>query len=588
MTRSRGRQVRELPGLLTKGDVDRMLERDVRVTHERGGRVSFSVPAEALKAIEAEKYRSQAVSAVPSTPMNMVRTNGVVQQGVTLGNRPTVWQLRWMRNRVPLINAIHAARRVQLQRMSRRWSGKPGDVGWRVVHKDFTDPNHQPPASSLKFIQDFEALMERPSPRYKVRCTADLLVPLGEDALTLNHPVIEKIFHPSDDARVVGFRAVDAGCVMPTLDFLEHWRRTDTTDGLARATDGELADRASASLNLDLHSAEYVFLQQGIARRAYRPGHLLVGTENTRTDVEFAGWPPGRLEEALALLYAFVDTYDFNHAFFKRGFMAKFVLGYTGDAHQDDVAAFINMLGEMTLGVRNAHAVPFLPMGRQGEFHKIDLGATPDDMAFGTWLSMIIALVCAIYRMDPSTINAQPWDAGSGPSLSAPSRGTEIALAKEEGLQGLLQHLSSSMFDELARGCHPDLRVIWEYGDFDPLKAAEVTELRVKTVITSNEARMEEGKDPLGFYLPPEKYKAGSDEERARHDDNENNWIANPTLVQAKIAAREAVAKSAEAELTRAAQKEAAEAAADQPAEPVGITKGDGTTHFVVRDLERT
>ena len=578
-----------VPEGLTKSDIDALLGRDIRVRAAPGGRVSFSVPADLLKSLERERYQSQGTTAVPSTPMNMVRTNGVVEQGVTLSGRPTVRYLRQMRNTVPLLCAIHAARRTQIQRMSQAWNGKPGHVGWRVVHKDHTDPNHQPPDSIRPRIEALQQLLLRPAPHYGAHTMADLLVPLADDSLTLNHAPLEKIYHPADRYRIVGVRAVDGGAVMPTLDFIDRWRRTDMVR-YAPLSDAQVAEQASHVYDLDIATAEYVFLQDGLPRRAYRRGHLIVGTETTRTDVMFAGWPPGRVEEALALLYAFMDTFRFNADFFKRGFMAKFALGYTGDANEADIAAFVNMLGEMTSGVRNAHTIPFLPMGRVGQFEKIDFGATPEDMAFGTWMSMVIALTCAIYRMDPSTINAQPWDGGSGPSLSAPSRGTEIALAKEEGLQGLLQHLSGTVFDVLAHDCDPDLRIMWEYGDYDPEKAARVTEVRTRTVITPNEARMEEGKAPLGFYLPPEKYDIASDEDKARHDDNEYNWIANPDLISAKVAARASRASAEQAEQNR--EHEVAIASLARPAPVDGdtrdnITKGGvAQTLFVVRNLE--
>jgi hypothetical protein len=578
---------------LSKADVDLLMGRDIRVKKGRNGRVTFDVPAEMLKTVEAQRYRSQGISATPSVPLNMVRTNGAVEQGVTLSGRPTVKFLRYIRYTSPLIIAIHAARRTQIQRMSQRWNGKPGHVGWRVVHKDHMDPNHQPPESVKPRIKALEELLEHPAPRYDAHTMADLLVPLADDCLTLNHGVIEKIYHPEDQARVVALRAVDGGSVMPTLDFIERWRRTDGRVDVAMS-DMAAIDAASAEFNLDLSlgRAEYVFVQDGIPRRAFRRGHLIVGTESTRTDVMFAGWPPGRLEEALGLIYAFSDTFSFNADFFKRGFMAKFALGYTGDAAEEDIAAFINMLGEVTAGVRNAHTVPFLPMGRTGEFHKVDFGATPEDMAFGTWLSMLIALTCGVYRMDPSTINAQPWDGGSGPSLSAPSRGKEIALAKEEGLQGLLQHISGSMLDVLASHCDPDLRIVWEYGDYDPEKAANVTQIRVRTVITTNEARMEEGKDPIGFYLPPERYESASDEERAKHDDNEYNWVANPDVIAAKMAARaarqgaEQSGLQREHELKVAAVSSAARGRQDET--PTSVAKGEiegNLTHIIVRDL---
>jgi len=169
----------------------------------------------------------------------------------------------------------------------------------------------------------------------------------------------------------------------------------------------------------------------------------------------------------------------------------------------------------------------------EGDLKKLDLKGPPKDMGFETWHSYLTAAACSIYRMDPSTINAKPWDGGSSPSLSAPNREQEIALAKEEGLQGDLEHLRLEILNPMVQRIHPDLEVVLEYGDFDPTKAATIYEMRARTDMTINEIRAEQGRRPLGFWISDEDYEQAKDEDKEKHDANPYNNIANPAVQQA-------------------------------------------------------
>lgn len=260
---------------------------------------SVTVPAEIMKAVQREQYRRQTMSTVPSTRSNLQRNvGGSVDRAQNSISALDPIRLRWFRESSPLLQAIHAARRTQVSRMSRRWTGRPGDVGWRVVHKDHTDPLKQAPKSIRPYIDRFTEMMERPAPAYGQTTAAALMTLLEEDLLTINHPVIEPLYHYEDTTRIVGMRAVDGGVIWPTLDWLQLWRKGKTV------RDDDLFNQVSTQVGVDITRIEYVLVRDGVPQSFYPAGRLIVGSEQTRTDVRFAGWPPSRVEEALRMITA--------------------------------------------------------------------------------------------------------------------------------------------------------------------------------------------------------------------------------------------------------------------------------------------
>lgn len=511
------------------GDLVKLGTTDVR---DEGDRVSVS--KDAIARWKGEQSRRIAMSHVPSTPRFLPRDASGVGVAKGLGRWPhmTFDLLRDLRERAPILQAIHSARHYQMRRMSVPWSGKKGEVGWQIVHKDHNEHQASPPKGIEPYIERFKRLLESPAPSYRQTTTGTLLSKLYDDLLTINRPVIEPIYSAVDPRRVVQFQAVDGGLIWETLLWVEKWKQDHPTwsGGLSARSlspEDEL-DVISSALDADLHGAEYVAVQDGQVVNTYRPGRLIVAPIENRTDVRWVGYPPSHVEMAIHLISSFIATFDYNAAYFTKGMLAEFILGVPGDMHPDDVDAFVDMLRESTQGVRNAWQPPILPIHSDKQIQKIDLKQSNKEMMYEVWMSLLIALSSAIYRMDPSTINAKPWDGGQGSKMSEPNRGAEIQLAHEEGLQGDLAHIVSTMLNPLAQRCHPDLRVRMEYGDYDPKKDAEVYEIRARTDICRNEVRLQQGDEPWGFYLTPAQLKVASPEDEKRHNENPWNWPTDP------------------------------------------------------------
>ncbi len=544
--------------------VERLIGFGVEVGPDGG----LTIPPVALRRLREDRVRRATLSQVPSTPQMLQRDGGGVGVGKGHGafETLTLESLRRVRERSVILKPIHAARHHQIRRLSKRWSGRRTDVGWRVVHKDHVASTVNPPDWIKPYIRQVEALLEQPSDRY-ASTTADLLVPLEEDLLTINRPVVERLYSRWEPGRVVGLRPVDGAVVWPTLLFLEQWQSEHKrwngsgpingggADPLPTGDDDKLFEDILRLEGFDLWGAEYCLVRDGTLEAVYQPGDLIVAPMNTRTDLRHAGYPPSHVEEAIEVILSFANVWDYNSSYFTRGMVTEFLLGISGDVHEDDLAAFVDTYREATQGVGRAWRTPIVPLPVDGAITKIDLKPSNREMMYEVFQSLQVALCTAVYRMHPSTINAKPWDGGSGPSLSAPSQGMEIALAQEEGLRCDVDHLADSILTPFARSCHPDLRVVWWYGPDDEQKEATIHEIRARVSMTRNEVRLEQGLSPMGFWLEPDRYRelvaqAPDELEEAdalklkRHEDNLWNQPTDPGFVNQYAMAKQEAAQA--------------------------------------------
>ena len=516
--------------------------RKLGVERDDDGNVRIS--QEALRQIRAERMRRMAVTSIPSTPRYLQRDAGGVgvgKRGTPGGRLITNEGLRAIRERSPLIQVIHAARHYQVRHLCRKYTGEVGSVGWKVVHKHFHQKGKDPPKEILPYIQRFEAMLEAPAPSYDVNSAGTLIGALIEDLMTINRPAVEVLHSLLDRKRVVQIRHIDGATVWPTLIWLEkwkadhpHWAGSRNPRELTQADELEIA---SAAMQWDMTGARYCLVRDGILEGVANPDRLIVAPIINRTGIEFTGYWPSHVEQSLELIGAFVRTFDYNANYFTRGMLAEFAIMISGDVHNDDAAAFIDQLREGSQGVDNAWQPPLIQTTSDGDVKTLPLKESNREMMFEVWMALNAALQLAIYRMHPSTANVKPWEGGSGGSLNAPKEDKAIDLAREEGLQGDIQHITDEILNPLARRCHPDLVVMWHYGDDDPTTRAEIYDKRTNIDMSRNDVRVREGDHPRGFWVPDEQLDSLDDEQKKAYEDNIWNWPKDSAFASAKGAA---------------------------------------------------
>jgi len=491
----------------------------------------------AVNAAQEELLRRATIRNVPETPLYQTAgIGGTIEKSQTAfgGLYLSYDVLRLLREKVPSYNIIHSVRHTQIARMSEQWTGKPIDVGWEVVHKDHNRQDVKVPEGFQRLIDEASRYLLEPDPGGEASTTASFLVPLWEDFATINHPCAQVLRNLA--GRPVGIRWVDGGIIWPMLEWMRWYEKENPWPGKVPTSFEDRVDAIANRVKRDLQGKRWCLVRDGIPQRTYRDDELIVKPFVNRTDVRWLGYYPGKVESSLEMgLHAF-NAIESNGGWFTKGAWVETLLALTGNVSDEDFKRVREDMRLSTQGVQKNQQVPLVRLGETTgdiDLKTIQIKKNPQEMGFQAWISFLFSAQGAIYRMDPSTFNMKPWDGGSNPSLNAPNREKEIALAKEEGLQGDLAHLKRSFLDPFVREIHPDLRLIWHYGDFDPEKENRVNEIRIRVDTTINEIRLEQGRRPLGFCLTDDKYESASDEEKAKHDVNPYNHVQSMAMQSA-------------------------------------------------------
>jgi len=478
------------------------------------------------------------LSEVPGRPLLSPTFQGfaAVGKGQGLGAAGITYQLlRNIRERSVVLQAIHSARHAQMRAFSVRSYGTPGEIGWRVVHRDWRNPRARVPESVQKHIDRASRKLTAPSRMHQNFTMGDVLVQLWEDFATINRPALEVL--RNDDGAWTGLRPVDGAKVWDSTAWLSLWASGAGRKHLDRPglDSNAMLQIASEQLGADLTQlarSRYLWVENNTTVKPLDADNMVVGAARTRTDVAYGPYTPGYVENALEIGVAVANVWEFNSSYFSTGMTSDVLLLFKDGMSSRAYAQMTRSLRENTQGVSKAHQPAFMEVPNPTQdVHSLNVsGRTNKEMQFEIWTSMLFALACAIYRMDPSTINTKPWDGGSGPSLNAPSREREISLAKEEGLRTDLRHLISAMLTPVVQEEHRDLELHLDDGTFDPGKALELNSKAVQTTDTPNEIRVREGKRPLGFFIHDDQWDDASDADKEKHEANVYNHIANATM----------------------------------------------------------
>jgi len=124
-------------------------------------------------------------------------------------------------------------------------------------------------------------------------------------------------------------------------------------------------------------------------------------------------------------------------------------------------------------------------------------------MMFTEFLSAMIRLKCAAYRMHPSMVNFAQESGGGITFNSAADKESEIEQAQEEGYMALLDSLSDWLTRAIVREYHEDLRLVF-VGLDDEGEDAKVDRAikKLENYSSVNEVRKEMGMKPFPKGVP--------------------------------------------------------------------------------------
>ena len=508
---------------------------------------SLVVPSETMEWMKLDAQRRAAVTAVPDYPLYYVPglPDGVADP-LTSGYRGLGWaKLRRWREQVPLLCMIHARRARTIEAHAKIWSGRRGDVGFRVCHPSEFRAGEVVHPHIKRFIRQAEELLRSPAPGTRYDSLRAVCPPLNEDLLTINRAAIEVLPSRHDEGLVAGFRPVDGGIILERAEYIRHWlkQQTDTSlrQYLDQPDDPRVAERVSEAVQQNLVGKEYVLVRSGIVEGTYSPGRILVESLQRRTDIAYTPYQPSCVEEAMECIARAWAVWDSESRMFREGVWADTILFFSGNVTPSDYQEILQSFREGGQGYHR-RGKPLSVRGLQdSDVKMVRLKDPPNDMLFVNAYVIACNHVSAIYSIDPSSIYMRPFDTRSA-GLNERDRSEEIESSSSDGHKVDL-HALAAMFTRLIRTVvHPELEVRIEFGEYDAMSEARLHDVLVKSTHSRNEMRVARGDAARGFYLTAEEYADASDEDQKRHDQNPWNYPDSQTFMAQAQALQQAAA----------------------------------------------
>lgn len=424
-------------------------------------------------------------------------------------------------------------------------------TGLKVVHKDhFRD--EPAPKGFEKYIKRAEDMLDTPfrgdvsAP--PVLSFQTLVQGVYGDVFDLNRGVIEPIRRGGE---VVGLRPADGGILIPAWDVVRRWTGyygTKTKDGrdIEKLDPATRADAVSADIRsrmeaegyrdpgVDLSDMdlEWVIYRDGIIDGGFKRGELIVLPMLTSTDINYAGHPPSYLQLGMEFVALSWTIHDFNGRKFTDAAWNSMILAVIGEGYDEQgFNEFLNNYRVAVKGYQRANKPAIIHVADGGDIKTIDTRPPVSDAEFRGLNETCESGFCAILRRHPEIINGVTPQSG-GPRLTGPSEDMRIRISREEGQVNDVRHMALYASEFVRMAVHDDLRVIAVFPSADRGAIIDVVNKEVTNLRTVNEGRVEQGLEPIGFYLPIAEYNVASDEDKKRWLENPFNYPTNPNFLK--------------------------------------------------------
>lgn len=331
----------------------------------------------------------------------------------------------------------------------------------------------------------------------KKRVDFDKFVKLiGQDTLIYNHCAIEKIpqkghktkgdwkLHSFYPVSAHGIKYVSSRSAKFYQDFMQK----------------KAASEGNPFTKTENEPYKYLQVVRGKVEAAWTDSEMVFEPRIPSVDPEDLGYAPGELELLIQMVTAHLYAEAHNRNFFTQGLGTKGLLHIKGDSiSQAQLEGFKRQWFSQVVNTKNAFRPPII--GLADEVKWVSLAATNKDMEFDNWMHYIIKIICAVYQIDPAEINFDISKINTS-TLNETSNEQRIKSSRDKGLKPLLDYIENIINRHIIRSWNPEYADKYEF-KFVGLDAetrvqeADRLEKEVRVWKTINEARMEQGKEPV-------------------------------------------------------------------------------------------
>jgi hypothetical protein len=422
--------------------------------------------------------------------------------------------LKWMGRNCPLDAAIISAYINALIAFTQPAWVEGKQLGYRVVHQRFNDPNFQPDEDEQRDIdRRCKEMVHRIQHTTRPACNSfeEFMSWTVEDRLTIDRSVMVKV--PNRDGRPVSYHMLPGATVKPRFwylrDYIAKWGPQDPIwydeQRSAERLSQELYDSGIRTPDykvIDLATAAYVqVLDDNTLGGAWKERDISVRIVRRFADMDESLYGFSPVEQSLDVSYLYNSAWNYQKQLFQTTWPEALLVMH-GDFNPEGLEAFRNdVLGQHG----NSQRLPVIAGGPKGETDVtlVNLRNTPTDMLFDELLKFMTALKCSFFRVHPSIINFASEAGGTDNGLPQ-DRNYIIQQANEEGVRNELRRFFAWMTKEIIEPWYDDLVCIPEGLDMVPYDVMVDRELKEYQggLKGKDEARANLGMGPSKDVLP--------------------------------------------------------------------------------------
>jgi hypothetical protein len=385
--------------------------------------------------------------------------------------------------------------------------GKHKEVGFRVVHERHDDPDYKVSDNDKERCREMEKLLANPTPAeytylypHNIRPhhnLKDLVSVLVKTELIIDRKCLLR-YKRRDGQGYAAFHWIPGQTIKNVDESIRSWAQKNESNGKVNR---DTVSRMSYATGFDIAKSSYVQMVDGMITGAFTDDEISVHISNPSDQLNRWGYGVSRLELSLDITTTLLMAWTYNREMFKTNYPEQ-ILTVAGDFDKEGLAAFKQQILSEAGGVGSNWRLPVIPAGDAENFkiESVKLRETPKDMLFDQMIELAMNLKAAAYGSHPSVLNLTAYAGSSGQNtLGGVNTSGEIELSKEHGLIPQMTDMCEWLTECIVHPRYDDLKlIITGLAPEDEKEAVELRTSRVSKWVTKNEARMQEGMEPIG------------------------------------------------------------------------------------------
>lgn len=394
--------------------------------------------------------------------------------------------LRVFREKSLIDTIIINARVLQMKHVAKRVTVPGKQLGFRVVHENYADPNFKPDKATIARCKEMEKIIDNVNTEIHPGGFRDFASIAVDQELTIDRKAM--VLTKDRTGAPIRYHLVDGATIRPVLEVVFDYMKDKKIQNKVQAFEG-----IWKTFGVDLTNAAYVQIIDGHIVSAWSKDDMVI--DITNPSIEINKWAYGRgsmLEQSLAGTVTWLNAWGYNDGLFEQDSPESLLFLY-GDYDPIGLDSFKRQILDQT-GSGDYQKIPVIPADKDFKAELVKIRELPKDLQFAEFLRMIIQIKTASYRAHPSIVNMSiDKGAGGGISIGGSNEDEIVQNAHEEGFETLAENLCIWITRTIIKPRYDDLVMIIDLDTEDESKRVELLNKQLDGAMTFNESRRAQG-----------------------------------------------------------------------------------------------